>query len=169
MEIKTPEELITLLKQVPLEGKEAFNLNKKLANHTRRFFRAQIKAQKDIDGKPYAPRKRRKGVGKNGKVPTKNNMLMGMSSNLKTNVSEDGFGVGLVGLEGHIAKKHNEGKQVVYTRRINGFFNNKTKMWEGNAKGPKASYKMPKRTMVGWTPVLKREIAAIIFENMNPG
>lgn len=168
MEIKTPEELITLLEQVPLKGKEKLKLNAELANHTRRFFRTQVRAQRDINGKAYAPRKRRVGVGQNGKVPTKNNMLLGMSRNLKTEISSDHFAVGLVGLEGHIMKTHNEGKPVVYTRKINGWFNSKTSRWEGNTKGPKAAYKMPKRTMVGWTEKLKRELAQIIFKNMQP-
>lgn len=169
MEIKTPEELITLLEQVPLKGKEKLKLNAELANHTRRFFRAQISAQRDIDGKAYAPKKRRQNkLNKKGKVGSRTNMLLGMSRNLKTEVSSDHFAVGLVGLEGHIAKIHNEGKSVVYTRKINGWFNSKTNRWEGGKKGNKAAYAMPKRTMVGWTEKLKRELAQIIFKHMQP-
>lgn len=168
MDIKTPDNLTTLLKNLDLDDKARLKLYKKLANHTRRFFREQIKAQRDVDGKAYAPRKHRKvSVDKKGKAKTKKNMLTGMSRNLKTQVSSDSFGVGLVGLEGHIAKIHNEGKSVVYTRRINGFFNSKTNRWEGGSK-QKAAYTMPKRTMVGWTPVLQRQIAQIIFSEMKP-
>lgn len=169
MEIKTPQELITLLEQVPLKGKEKLKLNAELANHTRRFFRAQIRAQRDIDGKAYAPRKRRQNrLNKNGKVGTRTNMLLGMSRNLKTEISSDHFAVGLVGLEGHIMKIHNEGKSVVYTRKINGWFNSKTNRWEGGNKHTKSAYKMPKRTAVGWTEKLKRELAQIIFKHMQP-
>ncbi|WP_028865189.1 phage virion morphogenesis protein [Psychromonas aquimarina] len=168
MEIKTPEQLTALLKSLELDDKAKFEINRQLANHTRRFFRTQVRAQRDVDGKSYAPRKRRKvSIDNQGKAKTKRNMLMGMSRNLKTEVSADAFSVGLVGLEGHIAKIHNEGKSVVYTRRINGFFNSKTNSWEGGRK-QKAAYQMPKRTMVGWTPELQRQIAQIILSEMKP-
>lgn len=168
MEIKTPEQLLSLLNNVNVTGKEKFELNKQLANHTRRFFRTQIRAQRDVDGKAYAPRKRRAtGVNKQGKIPSKRNMLMGMSRNLKTEVSDGEFSVGLVGLEGHIAQIHNEGKSVVYTRKIDGFFNSKTNSWEGGTK-QKAAYQMPKRTLVGWTPELQKQLAHIMFQHMQP-
>lgn len=168
MEIKTPEGLVTLLKSLELDDKAKLALNKKLANTTRQQFRAQIRAQRDVDGTPFAPRKRRKtSIDKQGKAKTKRNMLMGMSSNLKTEISADTFSVGLVGLEGHIAKIHNEGKSVVYTRRINGFFNKKTNSWEGGTK-QKAAYTMPKRTMIGWNKELERKIAQIILSEIKP-
>lgn len=168
MEISTPAQLITLLEQVPLKGKERVALHRVLANHTRKFFRGQIKAQRDIDGNAYAPRKHRtKKADKNGKIATKGNMLLGMSRNLKTQVSESDFSVGLAGLEGHIANIHNAGQSVVYPRRINSFFNNKTNRWEGGVK-QKATYQMPKRAMVGWTPVLQRELTQIIFKYIQP-
>ena len=169
MEIKTPEQLITLLEQVPLKGKEKLKLNAELANHTRRFFRGQISAQRDIDGKAYAPRKRRNSsINKHGKIGTKKNMLLGMSRALKTEVTAESFSVGLTGLEGHIMKIHNEGKPVVFTRKINGWFNSKTNRWEGGNKHTKSAYKMPKRTAVGWTEKLKRELVQIIFKHMQP-
>jgi len=169
MEIKTPEQLISLLKQVPLQGKDKLKLHAKLANHTRRFFRAQVRSQRDVDGKAYAPKKRRQNkVNKNGKIPTRTNMLLGMSRNLKTEISSDHFAVGLVGLEGHIMEIHNEGKSVVYTRKINGWFNSKTNSWEGGSKKTKSSYEMPKRTMVGWTKALNLEIQELIFEHIKP-
>jgi hypothetical protein len=168
MDIKTPEQLITLLEQVPLQGKQKFELNRVLANHTRKFFRGQIKSQRDVDGKAYKPRKKRvNSINENGKIASKRNMLMGMSRNLKTAVTSDSFSVGLAGLEGHIAEVHNEGKSVVYARRINGFFNNKTNLWKGGTK-QKASYQMPKRTMVGWAPELQRELTQIIFQHIQP-
>lgn len=168
MEIKTPEQLITLLEQVPLQGKQKFDLNRVLANHTRKFFRGQIKSQRDVDGNAYKPRKKRVNkANKSGKIPSKRNMLMGMSRNLKTEVSDDEFSVGLAGLEGHIAQIHNEGKSVVYARRINGFFNKKTNLWEGGIE-QKATYQMTKRTMVGWTPELQHDLTKIIFEHIAP-
>lgn len=169
MEIKTPEQLIKLLEQVPLQGKEKLKLNAKLANHTRRFFRTQVRAQRDIDGKAYAPKKRSQNkVNKRGKIPTRTNMLLGMNRNLKTDISNDHFSVGLVGLEGHIMGIHNEGKSVVYTRKINAWFNSKTNSWEGGTKATKSAYKMPKRTMIGWTKELNLEIQELIFEHIKP-
>jgi len=166
MEIKTPEHLITLLKSLDLNDKEKFALNKKLANHTRREFRKQVRAQRSIStGKSYAPRSK-KAVKKHN--PSRKNMLMGMSRNLKTEVSNDEFSVGLVGLEGHIAAIHNEGKSVVYTRKIGGFFNSKTNRWEGGNKHNKSAYKMPKRDLVGWNKSLERELVQIIFSEIKP-
>lgn len=168
MEIVTPAQLVTLLGQVSLQGKDKFELNRQLANHTRRFFRAQISAQRDINNTPYAPKKRRATVNSRGKVPNKNNMLMGMSRNLKTHIDEDEFHVGLAGLEGHIAKIHNEGKSVVYMRKINGWFNTKTNLWENGNKDTKSAYLMPKRTIVGWTPELQRQLTQIIIPYLQP-
>lgn len=168
MEIKTPENLLTLLKSIELDDKARFQLNRKLANHTRRAFRGQIRAQRDIDGKSYAPRKRRAvNIDKQGKAKVNRNMLMGMSRMLQTHVSSDSFSVGLAGLAGKIAKPHNEGKTVTYTRRMNGWFNSKTNQWEGGTKR-KAAYTMPKRTMIGWTPELERQLVQIIFKEIQP-
>ncbi len=167
MDIKTPEQLLAILKSIKLDDKAKFELNRTLANYTRTAFRKQIRAQRDINDKSYAPRKRQatRTHKKTGKVATLKNMLMGMASNLKTEVSSDGFGVGLVGLEGHIAEVHNKGKSVVYMCRINGFFNKKTQRWEGGEKR-KASYKMPQRQMIGWNKPLERQIAQIILKEM---
>lgn len=165
MEIKTPEHLTTLLKSLSLDDKAKFELNKKLANHTRREFRQQVKAQRSIStGKSYSPRNKK--ALKNNQ-PSRKNMLMGFSRNLKTAVSRDQFSVGLAGLEGHIAQIHNEGKSVVYTRKINAFFNSKTNRWEGGTQ-QKAAYSMPKRDMIGWNKTLERELVQIIFKEIQP-
>ena len=169
MELKTPEQLVSLLNQVPLTAKEKVALNKELANHTRRYFRSQIRAQRDINNKAYAPRKRRKAsFNTNGKVSTSTNMFLGLSRNIKTEVNADSFSVGLAGLEGHIAKVHNQGDSVIYPRRINGWFNAKTNSWEGGKNSGTAAYKMPKRTLIGWTNKLTRELTQKIVERMQP-
>ena len=167
MEIKTPEHLIALVNSFELDDKAKFALNKKLANTTRKIFRSQIRAQRDIDGKAYAPPKRRKvSIDKQGKAKVNKNMLMGLSRMLQTHVSSDSFSVGLSGLAGKIARTHNDGKTVTYTRRMNGWFNSKTNQWEGGTKR-KAAYTMPKRTMIGWTPEIERQLAQIIFSEIN--
>ena len=165
MDIKTPENLVALMQGLALDDKAKLKLNIKLANHTRKTFREQVRAQRDVDGRSYAPRSKR-AVKK--KKPRKKNMLTGFSRNLKTYATKDTFSVGLVGLEGHIASKHNEGKSVVYTRRINGFFNSKTNLWEGGEKGNKSVYKMPERKFIGWTKPLERQVAQMILEQMKP-
>ena len=95
-------------------------------------------------------------------------MLLGLSRHLKTAVSDEAFAVGLIGLEGQLAQIHNEGQSVVYTRKINTWFNRKANRWEGGSKQIKSAYKMPKRTMVGWTPKLQRELTQIIFQHIQP-
>lgn len=167
MDIKTPEQLIALVNSFELDDKAKFALNRKLANTTRKIFRSQIRAQRDINGKAYAPPKRRKvKIDKQGKAKVNKNMLMGLSRMLQTHVSNDAFSVGLSGLAGKIATTHNEGKTVTYTRRMNGWFNSKTNQWEGGTKR-KAAYTMPKRTMIGWTPEIERQLAQIIFSEIN--
>lgn len=169
MELKTPEELVSLIESMQLTPKENLALNKECANHTRRYFRAQIKAQRDINNKAYAPRKRQKNsFNKNGKLSTSNNMFSGLSKNIKTHVSADSFSVGLAGLEGHIAKTHNNGESVIYPRRINGWFNHKTNSWQGGKKSGTASYKMTKREMIGWSEKLKRELMKKIIDGIQP-
>ena len=201
MEIKTPEALITLLEQLPLKGKERLALNKVLANHTRRFFRGQIRAQRDVHNNTYAPpsrnaststasilRLQKKGISKRARkrtsskkrvehnltanqvyqrVTKNNNMFSGLSNDMRTDVSEEGFGVGLAGLTGHIAGIHNQGSTVSFTTRVNGWFNNKTRKWEGG-KQVKNYYQMPKRTLIGWNKTLEQEIAHIILQHMQP-
>lgn len=200
MEIKTPEHLVTLLKSFELDSKARFELNRKLANHTRKAFRSQIRAQRDINDKAYAPRnranevrvtrsilrKQAKGYSKktrkrtssksrtnyeldafeiNTRITRNNNMFTGLSNDLKTQISSKDFSVGLSGMSGHIARKHNEGKTISFTTRLNGWFNSKTRKWEGGRE-VKNYYQMPKRTMIGWTPELERELVQIIFKEM---
>ncbi|WP_022940121.1 phage virion morphogenesis protein [Psychromonas hadalis] len=168
MEIKTPEQLVALLEQVTLTGKAKQELNRVLANHTRRFFRGQISSQRDVEGKAYKPRQREvKKIDKNGKITTKLKMFMGINKNLKTEVSADNFSVGLAGGVGRIAMIHNEGDAVNYSVRVGGFFNKESRQWEGGDKRT-GTYQMPKRTMVGWTPELQHKLTQIIFQHMQP-
>lgn len=202
MEIKTPENLVSLLKSIELDDKARFQLNRKLANHTRRAFRVQIRAQRDINDKSYAPRNRanevrvtrsilRKQAGGyskktlkrtssknrtnydldafeiNTRITRNGNMFTGLSSDLRTQVSSKDFSVGLSGMSGHIARTHNEGKTLSFTTRLNGWFNSKTRKWEGGRE-VKNYYQMPKRTMIGWTPELERQVVQIIFKEIQP-
>jgi len=168
LNISTPEMIQQLLNDLSLPAAEKKKLNRELSNDTRRFFRNQINSQKDIEGNAYAPRKRRNvQIGDNSKARVNRNMLTGLSRMLIAKSDESGFSVGLAGLAGQIAKTHNEGKTVTYTRRMNGWFNSKKNKWEGGIKR-KAAYRMPKRTMIGWTERLERQIAHKILQRMEP-
>lgn len=175
MKIKTPEHLENMLQDLVLTDKQRFELNRKLANQTRKFFRGQIKAQRDIDGKKFVPRSKRKTsyvdkqTGKfirRGSLEQRANMLTGFSRMLKTEVSNNGYAVGVASF-GEIAKKHNEGRAITFSTRIRGFFNSKTNRWEGGRKSH-LSYRMPKRTFIGWTPALEAQIEQTIFQTMEP-
>ena len=181
MQLTNPEQLTQMVDALVLTASDKFELNKRMANRARQFFRAQIRAQKDIENNPYQARNARKvslvsrGVrGKHGDkhqrtliaLNTVNNksMLLGFSKALRTSVTNDSFEVGIKGLAGRMAAEHNEGAQISFTTRVNGFYNNKTGQWEGGV-ATKRNYKMPKRTLIGWTPALERELMAMAAEH----
>jgi len=167
LDIKTPEHLMDMLASLQLTSAKQKQLNKELASDTRNFFRGQIKKQSDINGTSYAPRKRRAERERIGMKKVNRNMLTGLSRMLMPQSDENGFSVGIAGVAGKIAKKHNEGQAISYTTRMNGWFNSKTNRWEGGIKR-KAAYRMPKRTFIGWTPKLEQQIAHKIMQHMEP-
>ncbi|MEI6896267.1 MAG: phage virion morphogenesis protein [Psychromonas sp.] len=173
LELEKPEQLTQLLNGLILTASESFDLNRRMANHTRKFFRGQIRKQRDINNNPYQGRTRRKiervykrGAFEDTKLTQNNkNMMLGFSRALRTYVNEKGFEVGLRGLVGHIATVHNEGKSVSFTTHVNGFYNSKTSRWEGGST-VKRNYTMPKRTIIGWTPTLERELLAMVADSI---
>lgn len=173
-QIKTPEDVTRLLQGLKLSDQQKLKLYKDLANNTRKFFRGQIKQQRDIHGIPYAPRRRRKPLyvfqGKKIFRQSKDqrrNMLSGISKMLMTQVDSNGFQVGLGGVPGLIAKVHNEGEKVFVPTRMNGWFNRKNNRWEGGRKS-QLGVRMPKRTFIGWTPKLEQEAVSIILQALEP-
>ena len=178
--LKTPEQLTQVVERLVLTATEKLELNRRMANHARQFFRGQIRAQRDIDNNPYQSRNNRKVSfiyrgkrGKHGKkhqekrlvLNTVNNksMLFGFARGLRTHVTDDGFAVGLKGVPGKIGREHNEGSQMSFTTRVNGYYNSNTGRWEGGTR-VKGNYQMPKRTFIGWTPGLERELLAMAAE-----
>ncbi len=171
MQMSNPEQLTSAINSLIMSDDNKFKLNRLLANRTRQYFRAQIRQQRDIDGNPYQSRTRRKistkvKSGAKEKVHnTQNNknMLMGISRALKTEVTKDNFEVGVAGVLGNIGRVHNEGREMSFTTRMKGFYNSKTNQWEGGTK-VKGNYRMPKRTFIGWTPALERELLAMLAD-----
>lgn len=165
MRLATPEQLVSMLDGLALSPAQQFELNRKLANRARQFFRGQIHQQRDVDNNPYQERTRRKKqeIYKGVALNTQNNknMLMGLSRALKTSVSDDAFEVGLTGVAGKIARQHNEGQTLSFTTQLKGFYNSKTNQWEGGTR-TKGNYRMPKRTLIGWAPSLERELMVMI-------
>ena len=175
MQLTNPEQLSSMFESLALSPAQKFELNRKMANRSRQFFRAQIRQQRDIDNNPYQSRTRRKvnntRLGKVTSTQNNKNMLMGLSRSLKTYVDNDSFEVGLTGVPAKIGRQHNEGQTMSFTTRLNGFYNSRTNQWEGGVK-TKANYRMPKRTFIGWTPSLERELMAMmrteLVMNMEP-
>ncbi len=169
MQLSNPEQLTALIDSLIMTAPEKFDLNRRLANRTRQYFREQIRKQRDIDGNPYQGRTRRKievfsrsGQPEKAKLTQNNkNMLMGLSRSLKTSVTDESFEVGVMGVLGGIGRAHNEGRGMTFTTRMKGFYNSKTNRWEGGVK-VKSNYQMPKRTFIGWTPTLERELLAMV-------
>lgn len=170
MQLDSPEQLTRIVESLVLSAAEKFDLNRRMANRTRQFFRQQIRAQRDIDDNPYKKRRRRKITTLRDGAVTQNtvnnkNMLLGISRGLRTHVTEDGFSVGLTGLLGKIGRTHNDGKTVSFTTRVNGFYNSRTGRWEGGIKVT-GNYEMPTRTFIGWTQALEMELLAMAAEQM---
>lgn len=165
-----PDQLTRALNSLIMTDAEKLQLNKKLANRTRQYFREQIRAQRDIDGKPYQGRKKRKITldSKTKQAKNNKNMLTGFGRALKTEVNTESFAVGIAGVAGNMARDHNEGRGVSFTTRVNGFYNAKTNHWEGGT-GVKNNYKMTKRTFIGWTPALEKELLAMVAQNVVNG
>ncbi|OCH43712.1 phage virion morphogenesis protein [Aliivibrio fischeri] len=169
MQMTNPEQLTAAINSLVMSDDKKIELNRLLANKTRQYFRGQIRKQRDIDGNPYQSRTRRKistqykaGDKEEIKLTQNNrNMLMGLSRALKTSVSKEDFEVGVTGVLGRIGRQHNEGQTLSFTTRMRGFYNSKTNQWEGGTK-VKGNYQMPKRTFIGWTPTLERELLAMV-------
>ncbi|CAM3075856.1 phage virion morphogenesis protein [Vibrio neptunius] len=167
--LKTPDQLTQVVESLVLTASEKVDLNKRMANHASQFFRAQIRAQRDIDNTPYQSRTRRKKVtvrqGVEGAHTANNkNMLLGLARAMRTRVTEETFEVGIKGVAGEIGRAHNQGAQVSYQPRLNGFFDSKVGRWTGGTL-TKRHYTMPKRTFIGWTPALERELLAMAAEH----
>ncbi|WP_027696696.1 phage virion morphogenesis protein [Vibrio litoralis] len=170
MKLTNPDQLTRALNALALTDDERFDLNRKLANRTRQYFREQIRKQRDVDDKPYQSRKKRKITldSKTKRAKDNKNMLTGFSRALTTRVDKQSFEVGISGVAGNMAREHNEGLGISFTTRVNGFYNSKTHRWEGGT-GVKGNYKMTKRTFIGWTPKIERELLAMIAENFVNG
>jgi len=181
MKLDSPEQLTQIVESLVLDATAKYNLNKRMANRARQFFRQQIRRQRDIDDNPYQARRSRKATmvtqgvrGKHGEkhkrvkiaLNTVNNksMMLGFMKAMRTQVSDKGFAVGIQGVAGKIAREHNEGATMSFTTRVNGFYNSKTGRWEGGVQ-TKRNYEMPQRTLIGWTPELERELMAMAAEH----
>lgn len=155
---QNPEQLTKLLASLKISDREKLDLNRNIANHARRYFRAQIRQQTDIYDQPYAPRKRTGRSRKRG-------MFTGLSRMLKTNISPYGFEVGLTGIFAHIGRIHNEGQAVSIPIKMNGYRNLKTNRFEGGTKS-RMAVRMPERTFIGWNKQLEQEVVGIIMQAM---
>lgn len=164
---QSPEQLTQLVDSLVGKASEKHHLNRRMANRARQFFLQQIRAQRDIDNNPYQSRRSRSKVSLNsGEQSTINDnaMLLGFAQALRTRVSNKGFAVGLTGVTGTIGREHNQGSQVSFSTRADGFFDSKTGRWTGG-RLEKRNYRMPKRTFIGWTPLLERELLAMAAEH----
>lgn len=167
--LRTPEQLTQVIEHLVMTASDKLDLNRRMANHARQFFRAQIRAQRDIDNNPYQSRTRRKRVELSKGLAAQNtvnnkNMLMGISKALRTQADDKSFEVGLSGVAGRIGQEHNQGSQLSFTTQVKGFFDSRTGRWQGGLR-VKHNYQMPQRTFIGWTPELERELLTIVAEH----
>lgn len=171
-QIKTPEHLVSLFQELPLNSKEKQDLTKDLANITRRFFRNQIRQQKDIHHVPFAPRRRKKLRVKlnNGKAyfqtrAKADRLFANLGKKMRTTSSSSGFESGWSGKYGAVGKLHNEGATIPYKTRMGGWFDEKSQRWRGGTEKT-GFYALPKREFIGWTPELEQVIAHKILSKM---
>lgn len=177
MKLSTPEQLVATLKTLAMPAKEKMALNRKLANMARQYFRAQIREQRDVlTDKAYLPRTTRSNKWRKirdssisrqvaGNKKRARLMFSGISKSLRAYPEQDGFRVGLEGLLGKIGMVHNEGQMVEFSYRMHGFFNNKTKKWQGGRKQT-GYYEMPERPFLGWNDELIRKLENEILSHM---
>lgn len=160
--LNTPEQLTRVIEHLVMTASEKRDLNRRMANRARQFFRQQIRAQRDIDNNPYQTRRARsKTSSAQGRHTVNNkNMLMGLSKSLRTYADETSFEVGLKGVAGFIGRTHNDGENVSFTTHVNGFYDSRIGRWTGG-RVTKRNYTMPRRTFLGWTPVLEKELMAM--------
>lgn len=107
--LESPEQLTQLVDTLVIKASEKHDLNRRMANRARQFFRQQVRAQRDINNNPYQSRRPKTQLddGANNK-----DMLLGFAQALRTRASDKGFEVGLKGTVGVIGREHNEGAQL---------------------------------------------------------
>lgn len=169
MKLSTPEQLVATMKTLTMPAKEKMALNRKLANMARKYFRAQIREQRDVlTDKAYLPRSTKTNKWERLKQANSKRarlMFTGISRELRAYPEQDGFRVGLEGLMGKIGMVHNEGGMVEFSYRMHGFFNSKTKKWQGGQKQT-GYYEMPERPFLGWNDELIRQLENEILSHM---
>ncbi|WP_299141316.1 phage virion morphogenesis protein [uncultured Vibrio sp.] len=163
--LATPERLTQVVEGLVMSASQKFELNQRMANRARQFFRAQIRAQRAVSGTPYPARSARamsraRQGGRAFNTVNAGNMLTGFSAGLRTQVTDAHFAVGLTGVAGKIGRQHNEGSRLSFTTRVKGYYNSKVGRWEGGVS-VKKNYSMPKRAFIEWTPSLERELIAM--------
>lgn len=167
MELYSPKPLTDMLEGAALSPTQKIALNRMLANHARKFFRGQIRQQRDIDGAPYQPRstklRTRSRLAQKEVINTNSsrNMLAGLSRSLRTQADAAGFEVGLTGIAAKIGREHNDGATLSFATRVKGFYDTRTNKW-GGGRLQKRNYRMAKRTFIGWTPTLERELMSMM-------
>lgn len=167
--LATPEHLIIALKKLTMPAAKRVELNKRLGNMARKYFRQQISNQRDVlTGKEYLPRSTRANKWARLKQANKQRarrMFTGISRDLRAYADADGFRVGLEGLMGKIGMAHQEGQAVEFSYRMHGFFNKSTKRWEGGRKQT-GYYNMPERPFLGWSDELIHQLENEIVSQM---
>lgn len=164
-ELQATKSIADMLENISLNDKDKTQLNRNLANLVRKYFRHQIKAQRNVsDGSRYAPRSRK--ASKKDKTFGKA-MFTGLSKSLMTQADKDSFAVGFTGVAGIVARLHNEGAHVEYGYRIKSWFNNQTNRFVGGVKR-QGVYKLPQRVMIGWNNELESLVMNEILKAMEP-
>ncbi|BAS67623.1 phage virion morphogenesis protein [Bathymodiolus septemdierum thioautotrophic gill symbiont] len=143
MSNKNFDNLNELIQGLALNKVQATKLNKAAGNAMRRVVRANLKNQKDTDGKPFQPRKIQKfNLAKNGKISLNKKMFRGASRSLNQDANADGVSVGYSSVAAKILKIHNEGGKVAFRR----------------GSGKYVAYAMPKREFLGWSDSMTSEV-----------
>jgi len=136
-------ELADLINGLALNKVQATKLNRTAGNAMRRVVRANLKAQKDIHGKSFEPRKKLKYTKSfSGKISLNKNMLRTASRSLNQFADEKGVALGYSTVASKILKTHNWGANVKFKR----------------SSGKYVSYLMPKREFFGWSDAMIAEV-----------
>lgn len=148
--LKDIEGLSNLIDGLALNKVQATKLNRAAGNAMRRVVRANLRAQKDISGNLFYPRKKSPNAWKRlGREALNRKMFRTASRSLLQDARAEGVTIGYTQRAGKILRIHNFGESVKFKRRRDPRTYKQTRY---------VQYMMPKREFLGWSDAMVQEV-----------
>lgn len=147
--MKAINDLQQLIASLALNSVQSKELKMAAGNAMRRVIRANLKAQKDIHGKPFKARKKLAYVQAfSGKISLNTKMFAAASRSLNQDANANGVYVGYSTVAAKIFAIHNSGGEVAFKKR----------------SGKYVSYSMTKREFLGWSAEMIKQVETAIVD-----